>query len=165
MATEHVQAANLTKFLAGGSGDNIIADGYVKAVEKVWLDDYTFAVTLTNTTIAIAKLPVNKKITSIDVMIQTTASQTNGTVSLGFATDASCDTLMGAAVLTHNETLSTIRLPMLSPLDGVVDYDANFAGKMAAFQKVTSGTQVTVAIKLNNWTMTSGTIKSIVRYT
>jgi hypothetical protein len=36
---------------------------------------------------------------------------------------------------------------------------------MKGFQKVTSGTQVTVALKLNNWTMTTGTIKTIVRYT
>jgi hypothetical protein len=38
---------------------------------------------------------------------------------------------------------------------------------IAGFQKVTGGTQTTLAIKLNNWTMTAttGRIKTIVRYT
>lgn len=167
MAVVAKKGVNVTKFDAGGSGDNYISDGYIKSVEKVWMDNYTLTdnVTGTNTSIALATLPTNKKITSIDIMIETTASQTNGTISVGFTTDSGIDTLMGAAVVTHNETLSVIRLPMLSPLDGVVDYDANFAGKMTFFQKVTSGTQVTIALKLNNWTSSSGTIKSIVRYT
>ena len=32
------EAANVAKYNAGGSGDNIIADGYIKTVEKVWID-------------------------------------------------------------------------------------------------------------------------------
>lgn len=169
MATNAVKGTNVTKFDAPG-GDNIIADGYVKAVEKVWLDDYTLTsnVTLTNTTISLATLPKNKKITGIDIVIETSVSQTSGNLSVGFSTDADAATfgsLMGAGIITHNETLTTIRLPMQSPIDGVVDYDANFLGKMAGFLFVTTGTQVTIALKLNNWTMTTGTIKSIVRYT
>lgn len=169
MATNSVKGANVTKFDTPG-GDNIISDGYVKAVEKVWLDNYTLTsnITLTNTTISIATLPKNKKITDIVVMIETTASQTNGTLAMGFTTDADGSTwgsLMSPATITHNETVSCIRLCPSSPLDGVVDYDANFYGKLSAFQKVTSGTQVTIAVKLNNWTATTGTVKSIVRYT
>jgi hypothetical protein len=40
-------------------------------------------------------------------------------------------------------------------------------GTIAGFQSVTGGTQTTLAIKLNNWTMTAttGRIKTIVRYT
>lgn len=169
MATNSVNGDNVTKFNAPG-GDNIISDGYVKTVEKVWLDSYTLTsnITLTNTTISIATLPPNKKITDIVVVIETSASQTNGTLSMGFSTDADGATfgsLMSPAVITHNETVSVIRLLPTSPLDGVVDYDANFYGKLSAFQKVTSGTQVTIAVKLNNWTMTTGSLKSIVRYT
>ena len=32
------QATNVALYVAGGSGDNLIPDGYVKAVEKIWLD-------------------------------------------------------------------------------------------------------------------------------
>lgn len=156
-------AANVTKYNAGGSGDNIIADGYIKAVEKVWLDEYDLSDTAsTNTTINIAVLPTNKKITGVDVHIEATTSHTSGTVSIGFATDSAVDTLFPATNVTHNKTVSTVSLygSSLGNLNS-----AAAAGKNGAVQKVITGTQVTVAVKLNNWTMTNGTLKSIVRYT
>ena len=158
-------SANVTKYNAGGSGDNIIADGYIKAVEKVWIDSYTIAFTNTNTTIDIAVLPENKKITSIVALIDTTAAQTNGTVSIGFSTDASVNTLLAATVVTHNLTRSSICLPEAGNIGSVVAVTQPQAFVASGFQLVTSGTQVTVSIKLNNWTMTTGTVKTIVRYT
>jgi hypothetical protein len=155
--------ANVTKFNAGGSGDNVIADGYVRTVEKVWLDSYDLSDTAsTNTTISIAVLPENKKITGVDVSIESTSSHTSATISIGFATDSAIDTLFPATNVTHNKTLSTLSLfgSSLGNLNS-----AAAAGKNGGFQKVTAGTQVTVAIKLNNFTMTNGTLKSIVRYT
>ena len=169
MATAKVNATNVTKYDSPG-GDNIIPGGFIKAVEKVWLDDYTLTanVTGTNSTITIAKLPINAKITSIVVSIETSVAQSNGTISLGFASDADAagfGDLVGAAVITHNETLTTIMLPMQSPVDGVLDYDGNFFAKQAGFQHVIAGTRTDIALKLNNWTMTTGTVKTIVRYT
>lgn len=165
MAATAVKGTNVTKFDAGGSGDNYIADGYIKSVEKIWMDDYTLTsnVTGTNTTISLATLPTNKKITSVEIVIDTSAAQTSGTVAVGFSTDASVDTLLGATNITHNLTTTTIRLPA----GGVTNNlnSANGIPKIAGFQKVTAGTQVTIALNLNNWTMTTGTIKSIVRYT
>ena len=35
-------ATNVALYALGGSGDQMIADGYVKAVEKVWIDSYVF---------------------------------------------------------------------------------------------------------------------------
>lgn len=165
MAVNAVKGTNVTKFDSPG-GDNIIPDGYVKAVEKVWLDDYTLTgnITLTNTSIALATLPVNKKITGVEVLIETSASQTSGTVSVGFSTDAAIDTLLGIRSVSHNLTLTSISIPGSNNGIGVLAVIGGPA-KMAAFQKVTAGTQVTVALKLNNWTMSTGTIKSIVRYT
>ena len=161
-------ASNVTKVNAGGSGDNVVADGYIKTVEKVWLDSYTIAFTNTNNTIVIANLPENKKITGVDVLIYATASHTSGTVSIGFSTDASVDTLLAASTLTHNQTVTAISLPSPGLLNS-----ANYTGVgltifgsvLAGFQLVTGGTQTSVAIKLNNWTMTTGTVKTIVRYT
>ncbi len=156
------QASNVTKYNTGG-GSNTVSDGYIKTVEKVWLDSYTIAFTNTNTTIDIAVLPANKKITGVDVIIDTTVSQTSGTISIGFNSDASIDTILAAATLTHNLTRTTISLPI-----GIINIGAAAALASvvtAGYQKVTGGTQCTVAIKLNNWTMTTGTIKTIVRYT
>ena len=104
------ESANVAKFAAGGSGDNVVADGYIRTVEKVWLDSYTIAFTNTNTTVDIAVLPLNKKVTGVDVIIETTAAQTSGTVSVGFSTDASVDTLLPATNVTHNLTKTTISL-------------------------------------------------------
>jgi hypothetical protein len=163
VAVNAVKAVNVTKYDAGGSGDDYIPDGYIKSVEKVWLDNYTLTsvITLTNTSIAICTLPVNKKITDILISIETSASQTSGTISVGFTTDSAIDTLVGITNVTHNQTLTTISL-----LQGVLPSTANVAvGKHAGSQFVTTGTRVTIALKLNNWTMSTGTIKSIVRYT
>lgn len=157
------EASNVTKFNAGGSGSNYIADGYIKTVEKVWLDSYTIAFTNTNTTIDIAVLPDNKKITGIDVMIYTTIAQTSGTVSIGFSSDAAVDSFLGATTLTHGLTMTTINLfggLVLNNLTAGIGL-----GKIGGFQAVTAGTATTISLKLNNWTMTSGTIKSVVRYT
>lgn len=63
-------AVNVTKYNAGGSGDNIIPDGFIKSVEKVWLDLYNFtsAATIgTGMVIDIAIIPQGKKITGIEV--------------------------------------------------------------------------------------------------
>ena len=42
------KSANLTKYDNGGTGDNIIPDGYIKTVEKVWIDTYTYSATTRN---------------------------------------------------------------------------------------------------------------------
>ena len=162
------QASHVTKYSAGGSGDNIIADGYIKAVEKSWLDSYTIAFTNTNTTIDIAVLAENKKVTGIDVYIYTTVSQTSGTVSIGFSTDAlaagSHNAFLAPTTLTHDKTVTTISLWG----GGVTQQNLSTAsvdGVLAGFQKVLEGTATTIALKLNNWTMTTGTVKTVVRYT
>lgn len=159
------EASNVTKFNAGGSGDNIIADGYIRTVEKVWLDSYTIAFTNTNTTIGIAVIPENKKITSIVVDIYTTASQTNGTVSIGYSTDATVASFLAPTTISHNATRTTIQLPgsfVMTPTATSSTVNVSVAG---GFQAVTSGTATTISVKLNNWTMTTGTLKTIVRYT
>lgn len=158
----------VTKYQAGGSGDNIVPDGYIKTVEKVWIDSYTIAFTNTNTTIDIAVLDANKKITGVVAEIYTTVTQTSGTVSIGFSTDSAVDTILAPYTITHNLTRTSLALPGVGLLNS-----ANYTGVgltiayavLAGFQLVTGGTQVTVSLKLNNWTMTTGTVKTIVRYT
>ncbi len=174
-STIATSASNLTKYFAGGSGDNIIADGYIKTVEKVWIDSYTIAFTNTLTCIQIAELPENKKITSIAVEILTTLSQSSGTISIGYVEDntdilsaTGCSDFMAPFTITTALTRTSISLPG----SGLLNY-INYTGSgltiipmaFAGFQAVTAGTQTTIGIKLNNWTMTSGTIKTIVRYT
>ena len=167
-----VQSANLTKYNAGGSGDNVIADGYIKAVEKVWIDNYTFAQTGTNTTIQIAVLPENKKITGIVIELYSSITQTSGTVSVGYSVDATDDlaptgvsNFLAPVTLTHNGTRTTILLPGGVYAQSTATSSTLTLGVQGGFQAVTAGTQNTIAVKLNNWIMTTGTLKTIVRYT
>lgn len=64
----HVKGANVTKFDNGGSGDNIVANGYIKSVEKVWIDSWAGTAVLgSNDTIKIAVVPGGSKITDVVV--------------------------------------------------------------------------------------------------
>lgn len=158
-------AANVTKYNAGGSGDNYISSGYIKSVERIWADNYTVAFTTTKTTLDIAILPANAKLIDVQVQINSAASQTSGSLGLGFSTDASYGSLFAQTDVGHNLTVSTLKL--LGPNTGL---GATAAGTtpfaFSAFQKVISGTQNTLTLQFNNWTMTvSTTVKTLVRYT
>jgi hypothetical protein len=172
-STVSTNSTYVAKYVAGGSGDNIVPDGYIKSIEKVWIDTYTIAFTNTNTTIVIAELPPNKKIVSIQAEIYTSASQTSGTVGIGYVVDAAnCIASAGVAQflaptdITHNLTRTSISLPgpglIMLP---TATSSTVICSVLGGFQAVTSGTQTTIGIKLNNWTMTTGTIKTVVRYT
>lgn len=67
MAT--LKAANVTKYDNGGSGDNYIADGYIKSVEKIWMDTYTIGTSTiaSSDSILIGKVPKGKKLVSISI--------------------------------------------------------------------------------------------------
>jgi len=171
-STVTTTAANVAKYELGGSGDNIISDGFIKTVEKVWIDSYTIAFTNTLTAIAIATLPPNKKVVAIDIEIYTSITQSSGTVSVGYMYDAAnvlatggCSDFLAPTTLTSAATRTSIALPF-----GLIQIPTATSatitpGVLAGFQKITAGTQVTIAIKLNNWIMTTGTIKTVVRYT
>lgn len=163
------QADNVTKYDALDAGPSSSYDrvpaGYIKCVENVWLDSYTIAFTDTKTTLDIAVIPANRKITDITVMIETSVSQTNGSLALGFSTDASYGTLMEQSKVAVNLTVTTISLVQRGYASLYSTTLTGFLAKARAFQWVITGTQNTISLQLNNWTMTTGTIRSIVRYT
>jgi hypothetical protein len=92
-----LKATNVTKFDAGGSGDNYIADGYIKSVEKVWIDDYTLGAAAalgSDDSICLGWVPKGKKITEIIVYLPVlNPSATTCTVFL----DSGATMLMTAA--------------------------------------------------------------------
>ena len=155
-----------TKYQAGGSGNNYIPDGFIKTVEKLWIDSYDISFVTTNTTIDMAVIPPNKKITGISAELVTSISQSSGTISIGFNTDANFDTFLPATTLTHNLTRTSLAMGMgyNAILSGANVY-ASFT--MTGFQLAlsTTDTRTTISVKLNNWTMTTGTLKTIIRYT
>lgn len=117
-----VKAANLTKYDAGGTGDNIIPDGYIKSVEKVWIDTYypgTSAATTigVGTVIEVASIPAGKKITGIEVIgLQAQTTTTTCTVQIGttiasgvsHATLFLAATTFGSTVVWNHKAYSNI---------------------------------------------------------
>jgi hypothetical protein len=164
------KAVNVTKFDAGGSGDNIISDGYINSVEKVWIDSFTVenaTWSVTNATIEIAKVPPNKKITSVDVILTTAGAATGGSISIGFSTDSAVGSLLEKTALTANITSTTIRIPGTLVQLATATSSTLTLSRVAALPFVTGGTQTTVAIKLYDvhGSRSTGTIRSVVRWT
>ena len=147
--------ANKTKYDAGGSGDNVISDGYIKSVEKIWMDSYACGTTPISSadTICIATIPANKKITGVEIFIPASQTPTGATITVGTVGDS--DKFISSTAITQfidsavNEDVGVIR--MNNP-DG--------------FQFVTTAaTDIFLAFDTIALTTTNGTIKTKVMYT
>lgn len=150
---------NVTKFDAGGSGDNRIADGLIKSVEKIWTDTYTVGTTALTTadTITIAMLPPGKKITSIEIVhpaMTTEGIGTGTTLAVGITGDADKfidDDEIGVAVGTIDAKALTYSC--LNNPDGFM------------YETVgTTNTAILLSLGRKATTATSYTIGTIVRY-
>ena len=159
MAT--VKATNVTKYDNGGSGDNCIADGYIKSVEKVWLDTYTFTTSLnTATSIKIATIPANKKITDVVVhMPVITAAATSCTVYLKTGSNTALTSYFGTLANDAGVAAQTVTI------------DGGTAGTLR-LNGVSSGIATALPSETDLYllispgtTITAGTMKTIVRYT
>lgn len=153
-----LNAANVTKYDAGGSGDNIISDGYIKSVEKVWIDSYALTAGLsTATSICIGIVPANAKITEVVVYMPalyvldtlgTIYVQTGATVgAAGYYGTMKAD---GYQTTTYNPgTAWTLRL-------GGLQHKTLSAAQKVYITLVTDGDASTTL---------TGTVRSIIRYT
>lgn len=150
------KASNVTKYDAGGTGDNIISDGYIKTVEKVWMDSFEFSAVLTTAdTVVIAEIPANKKITDVIVTFPTALAPTTSTVQVGITGDV--DKFIAAAVPVAEAGAAggqaTRTVVRMNNTDG--------------FQYVTTAvTNIILSIGVTAITApTAGTIKTVVKYT
>ena len=154
-------ADNVTKVRAGGSGDNIVADGFIKTVEKVWIDTYTVSAALPSTSsLCIGKIPKGKKLTDVIVYLPVlSAAGTTGTVSLDTAATTSTSPwggylVIGGAIstITSLASISTVRL-----------------NHTKVFAEMPEDVELFITIEtvalVGGTTITAGTIKSIIKYT
>jgi len=162
MAT--LNGTNVTKYDAGGSGDNIISDGYIKSVEKVWIDSYTLGTSgLTSaTSICIGILPENARLTDIVVHLPI----------LGVAlTSATCYCCTGATVDTSTffGTLAPDGLPSATAFGPATATTVRLAsGYMNPTLPTGSTTKVYISIHQSDGKTMAGTgatIRSILKYT
>jgi len=150
-------SANITKYRAGGSGDNIIADGYIKTVEKVWIDSYAVAAAIaTTSSLCIGRVPAGKKLT--DVIVYLPILSEAGTTSVVYLDTAATtsvapwggfliSTLGASGLITDTSSVSTVRL-----------------GPTKALQAMTVDTELFIMINPAT-TITAGTIRTIIKYT
>lgn len=151
-------ASNLSRYQAISTSD-AIPDGYIKATEKVWLDSFTFTSVITTAdTIAIAVLPVNKRITGVEVYLPATFAPTSCTISVGVTgsmsllISSSTSYVVGNAAATGSTVMVNNKVTM---------------NNLAGFQYVTTATKRTIYLSLGvaNTAPTAGTILTKVTYT
>jgi len=151
------KSTNVTKYDAGGTGDNIIADGFIKSVEKIWVDTYTYSSSATigvGTQIEIAIIPENKKITSIQVYgIGALSATSTNAVSIGtkLASGTTNATLFLAATTFGTSSYNFFKL---------LHADSNLGVAL------TGGTnRIHLYFTAANPSVTGGTITTVVKYT
>jgi len=156
-----VKAANVTKYDAGGSGDNIIEDGYIKTVEKVWLDTYSVAAAIPSTTsISIGKVPKGKKLTGVIVYLP---------VLSGVATTGFCQ--LSTTAVSNLGTTGTLGKMKIGGAEHII---ASLATESTVFLSATgfltempADCDIYLMIDANGGagtTITGGTIRTIVKY-
>jgi hypothetical protein len=158
-----VKGANVTKYDAGGSGDNIIQAGMIKTVEKIWIDTYTYSSAATigaATVLEIAVLPEGKKIVGIDVNVLGLSATTTDTLTIG--TKIAAGTTHATLFLAATRCGGTVGADLPAGSQGVGWIKANSANLPYV---LTGGTNRIFVQFLANATVTVGTIVTIVRYT
>ena len=164
-------ASNVALYQLGGSGDNLIADGYVRAVEKIWLDSYTWGLTTspsTSDTILIGYIPANKKIVGCEVYLPTTFAPTTCAINVGLST--STGLLISNSTQYVGGTNSTlvynvVRLNNPSGMGYVVTSGTSaVSGSSSIITNVNTPIYLTIGVA-SITAPTIGTITTILRYT
>ena len=164
MAT--LKAANITKYDAGGTGDNYISDGFIKTVEKVWLDSYTAtAVALgSDDSICIGYVEKNKKITDIIVQMPALSEDEGSYATIFLCTGAS---VLMTAASTYFGALKPDTRPQAGAWDMLTAATLRLEGShMGAVTPIRVG--VYMKVMTNNGIdvgLTGGTIRTIIKYT
>ncbi len=164
MAT--LKSTNVTKYDNGGSGDNYIADGYIKSVEKIWTDTYAIGTSVigSDDSICIGWIPKGKKITDVVVYLpvlmgatsNTTIFLDSGATILMTAANTYLGTLQADGVAGGTDTVNTAIAQRLR-LKG--DKFATEAAKdMYIYMKIMVSGGVDTDI-------TGGTIRTMIKYT
>lgn len=154
-----VKATMVTKYDAGGTGDNVIPDGYIKSVEKVWIDYYTYSSAATigvGLVIEVAIIPAGKKVTGVEVVgLASLSAATSATISIGtkIAAGTTHATLFLAATTFGVTTVGTWAF-------------TNLRANTNLPYELTGGTnRLFIMFGVANPSVTAGTLTTIVRYT
>jgi hypothetical protein len=147
-------ADNVTKVRAGGSGDNIVADGFIKTVEKVWIDTYTVSAAIpTTSSLCIGKIPKGKKLVDVVVYLPVLSGvATTSTVYLDTGATTSVSSWGGALEVAGITTIATATIGTLR------------LGQTKVFAEMPDDVELFIMVN-PAITITGGTIKSIIKWT
>ena len=149
------KATNVTLYDNNISTGIGIDAGLIKAIEKVWIDKYVFTSAIpSGTTIDIAVIPKNSKVTSIRLLfpsLSTGASGTGTTIAIGVRNNPT-------------STSSTLFLAVSEASSGVVELEANSPTGLGS-SMTGSTNRIFMAFGRIATTTTAGTLSTIVRYT
>lgn len=119
----NLKGTNVTKWDNGGSGDNYIADGYIKTVEKVWIDSITMGTTAlgSDDTLELCVLPDAAKLQDLILYMPALMSAaSNTTIFIGSGTSilmtaANCylGTLQADGVASGTDTYDSQQIQTL----------------------------------------------------
>ena len=163
-------AVNATLYNAGGSGDNLIPDGYVRTVEKIWLDYFTYGTATspsTSDTLLIGYIPANKKIIGCDVVLPVGYAPTTSTINVGPSYSPSL--LISNSTQYVGGTSSTLVfnvVHMNNPLGYgfvVTSATTTTSGSTSVLTNVNTPIYLTFGVSVTAPTI--GTITTILRYT
>ncbi len=166
-----VYGANVTKVRAGGSGDNYVHDGFIKTVEKVWIDSYAYTSpdwARSSNSLVIARVPRGKKITDIVVHCPTFGGA-------GTATTIYCS-YAALAPTSLTPSLGTLRIDTQGKTAAIATTMATFRLDTAYIGTVvpTTSTGVTDELDIHitlgttgdaDISGSTGTLKTIVKWT
>jgi hypothetical protein len=163
----NIKSSNVNKYDTGG-GDNYIADGYIKSVEKVWIDSATMGTTAlgSDDTVCIGIVPPNKKLLDVVVhmpALMSAASNTtvfvdSGTTILKTAGSTYLGAMQADGVAAGTDTYDSQQIQTLR-LKG---------DKHATVTRTGSDTYLYLNVLISGGVdadLTGSTIRSIIKYT
>ena len=168
-------AANVALYQLGGSGDNMIPDGYVRTTEKIWLDYYTYstastALLTTADTLLIGYIPANKKIVGCEVYVPLSLAPTTCAINVGpsystslFISNSTAYIVASFALTTSAINLQCVRLNNPLGMGFVVTSSTTAVSGGTILQNVNTPIYLSVSSAIT--APTAGTITTILRYT
>ena len=159
------KSVNVTKYDAGADPtSNDLGEGYIKSVEKCWIDSYVITTALlSSTSLCIGYVPAGKKLVDVVVSLPIMNDEvaTLGSVHLctGETTAAGViGTMKSDFEITDSFSMTTAQTLRMDRAD---------MGNGVSHMKTSSSTAIFIRIQLIGETtaVTAGTIRSIIKYT
>lgn len=159
-------ATNVGLYQLGGSGDNLIPDGYIRTTEKVWMDYYTYstastALMTTSDTLLIGYIPANKKIVGCEVYLPSTFLPTQSAVNVGPSYSTALFISNSTAYIGANNNVCR----MNNPLGALFICTSSTTAVSGGTITTNVNTPIYMSFSgANVTTPTAGTITTILRY-